>query len=168
MFRAHHAHHQERQIVSTQPLVTVTLCRWPCRVQFGSELPTCTQYSHGHRFTDCILNVMAHAEKPDFVFCRIGRVHLNQRGRQFSQLLAAEVCTSALVMLDTPCFEVAWEYWLPTPFASFPFSSPPVPHRVPSGFKCTLPEVVLTQFVSPADEHNVLETCIELKIKINA
>jgi hypothetical protein len=32
MFRAHRAHHQERQIVSIQPLVTVTLCRWPCRV----------------------------------------------------------------------------------------------------------------------------------------
>jgi len=27
-----------------------------------------------------------------------------------------------------------------------------------------LPEVVLTQFVSPDDEHDVLETCRELKI----
>ena len=27
-------------------------------------------------------------------------------GRQFSQLLAAEVCASAVVMLDTPCSEV--------------------------------------------------------------
>jgi hypothetical protein len=38
MFRAHRAHHQERRIVSTQPLVTVSLCRWPYRVQVGSEL----------------------------------------------------------------------------------------------------------------------------------
>jgi hypothetical protein len=30
---------QERQIVSIQPLVTVTLFRWPCRVQVGSKLP---------------------------------------------------------------------------------------------------------------------------------
>ena len=30
-----------------------------------------------------------------------------------------------------------------------------------------LPEVVLTQFVSTDDEHDVLETCRELKIKIN-
>ena len=37
-FRTHRARHQERQIVSTQPLVTVTLCRWPCRVQVGSKL----------------------------------------------------------------------------------------------------------------------------------
>ena len=28
---------------------------------------------------------------------------------------------------------MAWEYWLPTPFASFPFTSPPVRHRVPPG-----------------------------------
>jgi len=26
---------------------------------------------------------MAHAQKPDFVFCRNGRVHLNQRGALF-------------------------------------------------------------------------------------
>ena len=34
------------------------------------------------------------------------RVHLNRRGRQFGLLLAAEVCASAVVMLDTPCSEV--------------------------------------------------------------
>ena len=55
--------------MSIQLLVTVTLCRWPRRVQVGSSLPTCT------------------------------------------------------------------------------------------------PEVVLTQVVSPDDEHDVLETCRELKIK---
>ena len=75
MFRAHRVHHQERQIVSIQPLVAVTLHLWSCRLQVGSELPTCTR--HGHR---------------------------------------------------------------------------------------QLPEVVLTQFVSPDDEHDVLETCRELKI----
>ena len=64
--------------MSIQPLVAVTLCRWPCRLQVRSELPTCTR--HGHR-----------------------------------QLL----------------------------------------------------EVVLTQFFSPDDEHDLLETCIEIKMKIN-
>ena len=53
MFRPHRAHHQDRQIVSTQPLVAVTLCRWPRRVHVGSSLPTCTR--HGHR------------ELPDFI-----------------------------------------------------------------------------------------------------
>jgi len=33
IFRAHRAHHQERQTVSIQPLVAVTLCRWLCLVQ---------------------------------------------------------------------------------------------------------------------------------------
>jgi hypothetical protein len=49
---------------------------------------------------------MAHAQKPYFVFRRKGRVNLNRRGCQFSRLLAAEVCASAVVMLDTPCYEV--------------------------------------------------------------
>jgi hypothetical protein len=44
--------------------------------------------------------------KTDFVFQRKGLVHLNRRGRQFFRLLAAEVCASAVVMLDTPCSEV--------------------------------------------------------------
>jgi len=79
MFRAHRAQHQERQIVSIQPLVTVTLCRWQGRIQVGSSLPTFTR--HGHR---------------------------------------------------------------------------------------QLSEFVLTQFVSPDDEHDVLETCRELKFKIYA
>ena len=77
MFRAHRAHHQERQIVSIQPLVVaVTLCRWPCRAQVGPE------------------------------------------------------------------------------------------HDMATDTGLQLPEVVLTQFVSPDDEHYVLERCRELK-KIN-
>ena len=58
---------------------------------------------------DCVWNMMAQAQKPDFVFRRNGRVHLNRRWRQFSRLLAAEVCASAVVMLDTPCSEVVWK-----------------------------------------------------------
>jgi len=59
-----------------------------------------------HTGVHCVSNVMAHAQKPDFVFRRNGRVHLNLRGCQFSRLLATEVCASAVVMLDTPCSEV--------------------------------------------------------------
>jgi hypothetical protein len=40
-----------------------------------------------------------------FVFRRNGRVRLNRRGRQFSRLLAAEVCASAVVMLYATCSE---------------------------------------------------------------
>ena len=67
---------------------------------------------------------MAHRQKPHFVFRLIERVHLNRWGRQFSRLLAAEVCVSAWVMLDRPRSEVAWEYWLPTPIRQFPLHFP--------------------------------------------
>ena len=55
---------------------------------------------------DCVSNVLAHAQKPDFIFQRNGRVHLNQWVCQFSGILAAELCTSAVIMLYTPCSEV--------------------------------------------------------------
>jgi len=42
---------------------------------------------------------MAHADKPDLVFRRKGRVHLNRRGCQFSRLPAGEECGSA----DSDC-----------------------------------------------------------------
>ena len=87
---------------------------------------------------DHVWNVMVYVQKPDFVFRRDRWVHLKRWGRQFSRLLAAEVCASAVVMLDTWCSEVVWEYWLPTPFTSFPFTFPPVRHHVPSHFNWTL------------------------------
>ena len=40
---------------------------------------------------------MAHAQKPDFVFRRNGRVHLNWRGRQFSRMLISQVCASVII-----------------------------------------------------------------------
>ena len=90
---------------------------------------------------------MAHAQKPEFVFPWKGRVHLNRWGRQFIRLLATEVCASAWVMLDTSRPEVAWEYWLHTPFASFPHTSPPVRHRVPPGSERAL-HLVLYNYVT--------------------
>jgi len=38
MFRACHAHHQEKKIVSIQLLIIVTPCWWQCRVLVGSLL----------------------------------------------------------------------------------------------------------------------------------
>ena len=86
---------------------------------------------------------MAQAQKPDFVFRRNGRVHLNRQGRQFSRLLTAELCASAVVMVGYTKFRDSEEYWLPTPFVSLPFTSPSVRHRVPSRFNWTL---ILTNF----------------------
>jgi hypothetical protein len=73
---------------------------------------------------DCVWNVMAHAQKPDFVFRRNGRVHLNRQGLQFSRLLAAEVCGSAVVMLDTPCSEVVRRVLTTHSIRQFPLHFP--------------------------------------------
>jgi hypothetical protein len=85
----------------------------------------------------CVWNVMAHTQKPDFVR-RNWRVHLNLWGRQFSRLLAAEVGASAIVILDTPCFEVVWRVLATHSIRQFPLHFPPVRHRVPSHFNWTL------------------------------
>jgi hypothetical protein len=67
------------------------------------------QEGDNHFVLDCFWNVMAHMQKPDFIFQRNGRSPFKSAGgRQFSRLLAAEVCTSAAVMLDTPCSGVVW------------------------------------------------------------
>jgi hypothetical protein len=76
------------------------------------------------RGVDCVWNVMAHAQKPNFVFRRNGRVHTNRRGRQFSRLLAAEVYASAIVMLDLPCSEVVWRVLATHSIRQFPLHFP--------------------------------------------
>jgi hypothetical protein len=40
--------------------------------------------------------------------CAENRFRLYRRGRQFSRLLAAEVCASTVVMLNTQCSKVVW------------------------------------------------------------
>ena len=57
-------------------------------------------------------------------FRRNGRVHLNRQGRQFSRLLAAEVCASAVVMLDIPCSEVVWRVLATHCIRQFPLHFP--------------------------------------------
>ena len=85
---------------------------------------------------------MAHAQKPDSVFQRNGPVHLYRRGCQFSRVLTFLEWGSG----ENDCSNTGWTVpsqtencWLPTPFASFPFTSPPVRHRVPSDSVSTLP-----------------------------
>jgi len=46
------------------------------------------------------------------------------RGRQFSQLLAAEVCASAVVILDTPSSEVVWRVLATHSIRHFPYHFP--------------------------------------------
>ena len=75
---------------------------------------------------------MVYAHKPYFVFRRKERVYLNRRGRQFSRLLTAEVCASAVVMLDTPCSEVVWRV------LAYPLHSPVSPSLPSRASPCAI------------------------------
>ena len=90
-------------------------------------------------------NVMAHGQKPNFVFQRNERLNLNLRGRQFSRLMAAEVCASAVVMLDTPCSEVVWRVLATHSIRQFPLHFPSLRHRVPSHCNWSLPQLRLVR-----------------------
>ena len=57
-------------------------------------------------------------------FRRNGRVRLNRQGRQFSRLLAAEVCASVVLMLDIPCSEVVWRVLATHSIRQFPLHFP--------------------------------------------
>ena len=87
-----------------------------------------SRISHRHLASPVVeanWNVMAHAQKPDFVF-RAKRTSpfKSAEGRQFSRLLAAEVCASAVVMLDTPCSEVVWRVLATHSIRQFPLHLP--------------------------------------------
>jgi hypothetical protein len=91
---------------------------------------------------------MAHAQKPDFVFRRNGRVHLNRQGRQFSRLLAAEVCGISGSNAGYTVFRDSVKgtgYPLHSPVS--PFTSPPVRHRVKSHISLSLTQAILTRSV---------------------
>ena len=107
---------------------------------------------------------MAHAQKPDFFFRRNGRVHLNRRERQFSQLLAAEVCTSAVIMLGIPCSEVVWRVLATHSIRQFPlqFSS----HASP----CAITFQLDSTFLWPNNKNlcAVIAFCCTCTISVNS
>jgi len=76
-------------------------------------------------------------------------------------------CHSVLVVVSCAGWEwtglVGLVCWLPVLVAMSRAGA----HDTATNTEWQLPEVVLTQFVSPDDKHDVLETCRELQIKIN-
>jgi len=115
-----------------------------CRIRYparNAHAPYCHLWTvRLYSILDCVWNVMAHAQKPDLVFRRKGRVHLNRRGRQFSRLLAAEVCATAVVMVGTLSSVVVWSgvkgtgYPLHSPVSpSLPLPCVIVCHQVSTG-----------------------------------
>jgi hypothetical protein len=85
---------------------------------------------------------MAHAQKPDFVFRRNRRVHLNRQGNKFTRLLAGELCTSSCRVCTARaslCSAVMWRLLVTHSILLFPLHFSTLRHRVPSHFKGSLP-----------------------------
>jgi hypothetical protein len=78
---------------------------------------------------------MAHAQKPHFVFRRNGRVHLNRRGRQFSRLLAADVCASAFIVGSKAGYTMFRGSEKGT---GYPLHSPVSPHFLTRASPCSI------------------------------
>jgi hypothetical protein len=93
--------------------------------------------------------MMAHPQKRDFVIRRNGRVHLIRRERHFSRLLAAEVCASAVVMLDAPCSKVVWRVLATHSICQFSlhFPSRASPCAIPFQLESTDPTQASISFV---------------------
>jgi len=104
----------------------------------------------------CAWSVTAHAPKPDSVFRRKGRVHLNRRVRQFSRLLAAEVCASAVGMLGTPCSEVVWRVLATHSFRQFPLHFPS--RASPCAITFQLESILLLYFAKYIKNNGTLAT----------
>jgi len=75
------------------------------------------------------------------------------RGRQFSRLLAAEVCASAVVMLNTPRSEVVWRVLVTHSIRQFPLHFPS--HASP----CT---ITFQQESTPKDSSRRHQTILSL------
>jgi len=123
------------------------------------------------RFVDCVWNMMAHAQKPDFFFRRNGWVHLNRQGRQFSRLMATEMCASAVVMLDTPFSEVVKGPGYPLHSLVSPSLSLPcvtVCHHVSIGLYILVPIFVLweqrlkTRVKCEPQEHEIKDRALKI------
>jgi len=88
---------------------------------------------------------MAHTQKPDFVFRRNGRVHLNQWGASVQSTTGSRGVRISGSYAGYTVFRGSVKgtgYPLHSPVS--PFISLPVRHRVPSHFKWSLPLMQLT------------------------
>ena len=112
-------------------------------------------------------NVTTRSQKPNFVFRRNGRVHLNRRGRQFSRLLAAEMCASAVVMLDTPYSEVVWRVLATHSIRQFPlqFPSRASPCAISFQLDCTCTGLQFRQIELLSSSVSVLQRNKQLEVR---
>jgi len=81
--------------------------------------------------------VTAQAQKPDFVFRRSGRVHLNRQGASVQSTAGRRGVRISVSNPRYTTFRDSVRVLATHSIRKFPLTSP-VRHRVPSGFKRTL------------------------------
>ena len=90
---------------------------------------------------------MAHAQKPDFVFRRNGRVHLNWRGASVQSTTGSRGVRISGSNAGYTMFRGSVKGTGYPPHSPVsPFTSPPVRHRVLSHFNWTLLRTLLLQY----------------------
>ena len=82
---------------------------------------------------------MAHAQKPDFVFRRNGRVDLNRQGASVQTTVGSRGVRIGVSNAGYTIFRGTVRVLATHSIYQFSLHFPPVSHRVPSGFKRTLP-----------------------------
>ena len=83
---------------------------------------------------------MAYAQKPDFVFRQNGRVHLNRQGASVQSTTGSRGVRISGSNAGYTMFRVSVKgTGYPLHSQVFPFTFPPVRHRVPSHFNWSLP-----------------------------
>ena len=88
---------------------------------------------------DCVSNVMAHAQKPDFVFRINGRVHLNRPGASVQSTAGSRGVRISGSNAGYTMFRGSVKgTGYPLYSLVSPFTSPPIRHCVPSHFNRTL------------------------------
>jgi hypothetical protein len=110
-----------------------------CVIVWQSAPITKERHAPDIQVVDCVSNVTAHAQKPDFVFRRNGRVHLNRRGASVQSTTGSRGVRNSGSNAGYNMFRGSVKstgYPLHSPVS--PFNSPLVRHRVPSHFSWTL------------------------------
>jgi hypothetical protein len=124
-------------------LATHCIRQFPVHFSYRAS-PSAITFHVDSTKVDCVWNVMAHGTKPDFVFRRNGRVHLNRRGASVQSTTGSR---GVRISSSNAGYTMFWGSVRGTGYplhsASFPFTSPPVRHRAPSHINWTLPSYVL-------------------------
>jgi hypothetical protein len=87
----------------------------------------------------CLWNVMTLPETNFSLSAKRANPFKSASGRQFSRLLAADLCASEVIMMDTPCSEVVWSVLARHYICQFPlhFHSLPSPCAITFELECT-------------------------------